>query len=603
MKNFKKFLSIVLIVSMLLVSLAACKPNGTVNENDDDPETPPIPTGIDISGYKIVRSENASSKITKFTTAFQKEMLRYTGVDMPVADDYLEDGESADGVKEILIGKTVREESASAESALQKAPDSGYVIRAYEDKIVILGKTEDATVRAMKYFLMTYAASSEVDNYITLEVGKSDSGKVNLNSLVFDNFTEIYTEFKSNIAISGRDFPKADTGYETLIQLNHNGENNGTLFASFANYGDDGYAIYKSTDNGKSWSYLSTARDTYNTGSGSDSSNPTKHTGTAYKLQPCLYELPCDMGDFKEGTLFLGACTNGQGFYKGKVGATTSMTLYYSKDLGVTWTAYVNVDLAGNDLDDTGVWEPFFIFDESTKRVYCYYSDESDEAGTKPGKSAQKLVYKYSTDMKTWVGKDGKTAVTADPFEAISGNEPYYRPGMASVAKMGNGKYFMAYELCVYTPDGKNNGCPAYYAISDSIDWENINGFGDYGKPLVTVDGYQFGSSPWCAWTPAGGECGTLVIVGHHNSKGEPITRDENNVKYGTDMILSFDYGETFIRIKNPIPYYLNVFSKSAYSPYVGFSADGNTLFYVNNPPDDTTKAYQKIVFASIKIW
>ena len=78
------------------------------------------------------------------------------------------------------------------------------------------------------------------------------------------------------------------------------------------------------------------------------------------------------------------------------------MTLYYSTDLGESWTAYCNVDLAGNDPDDNGVWEPYFIFEEETGRVYCFYSDESNEANDKHGPAAQKLVYKYTTDMKTW---------------------------------------------------------------------------------------------------------------------------------------------------------------------------------------------------------
>ena len=594
----KKILSLLLLSAVLLAGLISCNNSTGSNDNDDQD---PI-KGIDISGYTIVRPENADNELTKFVTLFKQEIKRYTGTDLKVKTDYLDDSESAEGVKEIIIGECERAESTSAANALSKAPDNGITIRATDNKIVILGKTDAATIRAMKYFLMTYAQPTDHDNYITLEVGSGYNGTVHLDSLIFDNFTEIYTEFKSNVAIAGRDFPRCNTGYETLIQLNHNGEYNGTLFASFATYDINGYQIYKSTDNGKTWKYVSTALDNYNNGA-DDRKNPTKHMASSYKLQPCLFELPKDMGDFKKGTLILGACTNGQGYYKGAIDSTTSMTLYYSTDLGVTWNAYVNVDLAGNDPDDSGVWEPFFIFDEETGRVYCYYSDESNEQNDKPGNPAQKLVYKYSTDMKTWVGKDGKTEVTADPFDAIRGDEPFYRPGMASVAKMGNGKYFMTYELCIYINGNieTSNGCPIYYSISDSIDWKNIDGFGDYGKPLVTEDGYQFGSSPWCAWTPAGGECGTLVIVGNHNVKGEPITKDEMGNKMGTDMILSFDYGETFIRIKNPIPYY--TYNKTAYSPHLSFSADGRTLFYVNNPPDETTKAYQKIVFASIKVW
>ncbi len=588
MKTIKKIVSVVLVAVMMLTLLTAF----TSCKKDEEP-TPP--TGIDISGYKIIRSDNASYELTKFVTLFKQETTRYTKADLAVDSDYNTTG---DGVKEILIGQTNRAESVSAMSALAAAPDNAYAIQATDDKIVIAAKSDDGVIRAMKYFLMTYAAPTQTEKYVTITAGTVDTGTVDLDSLIFDNFTEMSTQITSTIATGMKDF-QSNCGYETLIQLNHNGDNNGTLFASFAIYGQNGYRIYKSTDNGVTWEWISTADDFYNNNM-SDKNNPTTHKSTGWCLQPCLYELPCDMGDFKEGTLFLGACSTGNGYYKGIVTKTSSMTLYYSTDLGKSWTAYCNVDIAGDAESQTGVWEPFFMYDDATGRVYCYYSDESDEAGTKVGPSAQKLVYKYTTDMKTWVGKDGKTNVTADPFDAVSGSNPEYRPGMPSVTKMGNGKYFMTYEICGYTENGKK-GCPIFYSISDSIDWKNIDGFGEYGKILQTSDGYQLGSSPWCAWTPAGGECGTLIIVANHNRTLDPITKDENGNKKGTDMIISFDYGETFIRIENPIPYY--TFEKTAYSPFLGFSADGNTLFYINNPPDDKTKSFQRVIFKSIKIW
>ncbi len=582
-KTIKTIVSAVIVVAMMLALLTAF----TSCKKEEEPEAP---VGIDISGYKIVRSDNAGYDLEKFVTVFKQELVRYTKADLTVDSDYNSTGE---GVKEILIGETNRAESVSAKSMLADAPEDAYTIQASDDKIVIAAKSDDGVIRAMKYFLMTYAAPTQTEKYVTLETGKVDNGTIDLNSIVFDNFTEMSTQITSTIAISTRDF-SGNCGYETLIQLNHNGENNGTLFASFATYSVNGYRIYKSIDNGATWEYISLAEDTYNTHKDANNKDhPSVHLATSWKLQPCLYELPCDMGDFKEGTLFLGACTNGQGYYNGMATSTTSMTLYYSTDLGETWTAYCNVDLAGNDPEDNGVWEPFFIYEEETGRVYCYYSDESNEANDKHGEHAQKLVFKYTTDMKTWVGQNGKTGVTDEPFIAVNSTTTDYRPGMISIAEMGNGEYFMAYEVCGIT------GCPIYYKKTTNLaEWPDV---GNHGKPVITEDGYTFGSSPWCAWTPAGGECGTLVIVAHHNQGVNPITKDENGQNKGTDMILSFDYGETFIRIENPIPYY--IFEKTAYSPFLGFSADGNTLFYLNNPPDDKGKTYQRVIFKSIKIW
>jgi len=569
MKKLKTLLSILLLLSLALGMFAACK-------DDDADQKPEAPQVTDISQYSIVRPEDADEELIKFVTLFKQEMLRYTKTNLPVRSD---DIPVAEGAKEILIGETNRPESAAAKSALAKAPDNAFTVRATENSIVIAAKSDAGLIRAMKYFYMTYGAECDVDASLALLPGHVHNGTVDLDSLILDNYTEIIDKVTSTIAICGRDFDTT-CGYETLIQLNHNGENNGTLFASYADYSGYGYRIFKSTDEGKTWKHISTAIDTFND-SMTDRDNPTKHKADNVCLQPCLYELPCDMGDFKEGTLFLGACSKGTGYYNKMETYTSSMTLYYSTDLGVTWKSYCNVDLAGNADAKNGVWEPFFIYDEATGRVYCYYSDESDEEGKKNGSGAQRLVFKYSTDMKTWVGQDGKTGVTDTPFYAIdaSNSDAYnFRPGMISIAKMGNGEYFMVYEIC-----GIGGGCPIYYRKTTNLaDWPDKD---KLGTEIKDQNGKTLGSAPWCAWTPEGGECGTLFVIGEHRT-----------------LFLSFDYGETFISITNPMYHGKNGVEKESYSPYLGFGSDKTLLYYVDNPVS-AKYDYQTICFQAIKIW
>ena len=571
----KKIISAILLLCTILTLLAACTGENQDNGNNDPttPDNGDSIKGIDIRDYTIVRPDGAGDLLMKYVPLFQSELLRYTKADLAVSTDYETTGE---GVKEILLGNTNRAESTAASEALKKAPENAYVIRATEDKIVVSAKSDEGLVRAMKYFLMTYAADCNSDNYVSLEVGKSDSGKVNLDSLLFDNYTEMSLTRTSIIATSIKDFTGI-CAYETLIELGHNGDNNGTLYASFATYSEQGYRIYKSTDEGKTWTHISTAKDTYNN-SLTDPENPTKHIAKGYCLQPCLFELPKDMGDFKEGTLFLGACTTGEGYYKGEKVSTTGMALYYSLDLGLNWTPYCNVDLAGNDPDDTGVWEPYFIFEEETGRVYCYYSDESNEIDDKYGPKAQKLVFKYTTDMKTWIGKDGKTGVTDEPFIVANCTINNMRPGMISIAEMGNGEYFMTYELCGVT------GCPVFYRTTTNLaEWPDVS---TTGKQVIGTKGETIGSAPWCAWTPAGGECGTLFVIGDHEK-----------------LFMSFDYGKTFITITNPMYVGQGSSDKTSYSPYLGFSADGRTLYYLDNPQDKDISGVQHVKFQSIKIW
>ena len=568
MKIVKKLTAIVLLAVLTLSLFVSCK--------DEDTNEPPLiepPKETDISAYRIIYPDASDLEFIDFVKLFKSELQRYTNAELIASKDEFE---HVEGAKEILLGETNRAESQSAITALANAPKNAFTVRATSDKIVVAAKNDDGLIRAMKYFLMTYAKPATNDKSLAITENTVYNGTVDLDSIIFDNYTEMSTRVTSNIAISGRDF-QGICGYETLIELNHNGDKNGTLYASFTTYSENGYQIYKSTDGGKNWDYLSTAVDKYNN-SMTDKNNPTKHNVSNYCLQPCLYELPKDMGDFKEGTLFLGACSKGTGYYKGERTSTSSMTLYYSTDLGVTWTAYCNVDIAGNADDQNGLWEPYFIFEEETGRVYCFYSDESDEANDKNGEHAQKLVYKYSTDMKTWVGANGKTGVTDDPVIVAHCDKKDVRPGMISIAKMGNGEYFMPYEIC-----GMPNGCPIYYRKTTNLaDWPNK---GSLGTEIVSTDGKKLGSAPWCAWTPAGGECGTLFVIGDHKT-----------------LFLSFDYGETFISIENPMYDGQGTNEKTSYSPFLGFYSDETLLYYLDNPLD-AKYGYQKVCFQSIKIW
>ena len=70
-----------------------------------------------------------------------------------------------------------------------------------------------------------------------------------------------------------------------------------------------------------------------------------------------------------------------------------------------------------------------------------------------------------------------------------------------------------------------------------------------------------------------------------------------------SDLFLSFDYGETFIAIENPITYTKDENDKCGYSPFLWFSEDGRTLYYMNSVTTDDTGKQDKVVFARIKIW
>ena len=321
--------------------------------------------------------------------------------------------------------------------------------------------------------------------------------------------------------------------YPTIIRLCHQPDeaDNGRLLAAFEKWGDT-YPVYESTDDGESWNYICTVKDNFNEGYWNE-------------WMPFLYELPADIGEFSKGTIILAATSiYGEGI------TDSTITLYSSTDLGRTFNAFCNVDKAGGL--EWGVWEPYLIYEEETGRLFCFYADDSD-----PDHS-QKLVYKYTTDLVSW----------SEKYECVACEDASLRPGMPSVAEMGNGEYFLVYEIVGI------DGNPIYCKKTTSLDdWGDES---DYGT-IVSADGKTFGSSPYVAWSPVGSECGTLVVVGKHPIEGGSDT--------GTDMFLSFDYGKTFTPVDNPIPYPLDPYEKCGYSPSLFFSPDGATLYYVNNPP------------------
>ena len=79
--------------------------------------------------------------------------------------------------------------------------------------------------------------------------------------------------------------------YPRAIVLNHNGENNGKILATFEcyTYKTPVFPIYESNDNARSWKFIGRVED--------------KEKGFGCRYQPHLYEMPCDSGKVKEGTI------------------------------------------------------------------------------------------------------------------------------------------------------------------------------------------------------------------------------------------------------------------------------------------------------------
>jgi hypothetical protein len=293
--------------------------------------------------------------------------------------------------------------------------------------------------------------------------------------------------------------PAPGSLYPRAIRLEHSGSSNGTVLATFEQYtnGTPVFPVYRSTDNGNSWTKISDVADTQN--------------GWGMRWEPQLFELPRAVGNFPAGTLLIaGDSVPGDR-------SATKIDMYASTDHGVTWTFVSNIATGGRAIASNGytpVWEPFFLM--SGSRLIVYYSDQRDPL------HGQKLVHQVSTDGVNWGPVVDDVAVPA--YSA--------RPGMATVAQLPNGNYVMTYE---YGGAAEGNFA-VYYKIS-----ADPEAFGSAtGIPLRTTDGNVPCCNPFVTWLPTGGANGTLVV----------------SAQSSTDLFLNTQNGaaNAWTRIQSTVP-------------------------------------------------
>ena len=103
--------SLILSLIFLLAAFSGCK------KEDGQGATPPLADGLmNLSGFAIVREDNASDNVVDQTVSLKKAIKEKLGADLPVSSD-----EASELEKEILIGKTDRAASKSALEKLAKA--------------------------------------------------------------------------------------------------------------------------------------------------------------------------------------------------------------------------------------------------------------------------------------------------------------------------------------------------------------------------------------------------------------------------------------------------------------------------------------------------
>jgi hypothetical protein len=250
-----------------------------------------------------------------------------------------------------------------------------------------------------------------------------------------------------------------------------------TILATYQGGGGPGFPIYRSDDDGRTWTKWSSV--------------PSSASGLY--LQPFLYELPRAFAGFAKGTLLF-AC-NALGNF-----SSTNIQLYASTDAGLTWQFLSTVAQGGPPNTTNGatpVWEPFLLLHENN--LICYYSDQRDP------NFGQKLAHQTSTDLRTW----------GPVVDDATGTAYAERPGMTTVAQLKGDLWIMTYEFGEpddpENPDQNNYTYHVHYRIAK--DPESFRFSPD--TPLLDKDGNAPNGAPVVSWSQYPGVNGTIVVTGN----------------------------------------------------------------------------------------
>jgi len=281
----------------------------------------------------------------------------------------------------------------------------------------------------------------------------------------------------------------AGTTYAKIIVLKHNGSANGTQLVTFDKLvlqsGVQVYPIYRSTDNGTSWTHVT------------DVNPSATFPALTRTAQPFLFEVTQTTGSLTAGTILLA------GMIMPTDRSSSRLVLYKSTNQGTSWSYLSTIDAGGPAVYDPSptsttstVWEPSLAIDGYGGLV-AYFSDERQKSSN----VLQAVSYRRSTDGgASW----GSLVNVSAPTNKSD------RPGMITVSKLGDGRYIATFEV-VNRPSRTQNTAPVYYKISsDGLSWGTATSI---GTRIALADGRGIGSSPYVTWVPSGGPKGMVVVA------------------------------------------------------------------------------------------
>ncbi len=171
----KKFVLIFALIAAILLPVFGCGQTENTVSSDTHTEAeqtePELPADINLlsseTPYKIIRADLAGQIVTDASVKLKKALeAKYgTAFTAGIGTDFVMGTFNKDVITyeayEILIGSTNRQQSVDALSGLG---ENEYIIKAVDDKLLIIGENDYATAVAVDYFIENYVNTSAADS-------------------------------------------------------------------------------------------------------------------------------------------------------------------------------------------------------------------------------------------------------------------------------------------------------------------------------------------------------------------------------------------------------------------------------------------------------
>lgn len=367
----------------------------------------------------------------------------------------------------------------------------------------------------------------------------------------------------------------AGTTYAKNIVLKNSGSANGTQLVTFDQLvlvgGKQVYPIYRSTNDGTSWTHVT------------DVVPSTTFPTLTRTAQPFLFEVSQTTGTLTAGTILLA------GMIMPEDRSSSRLVVYKSTDQGSNWSFLSTIDTGGPAVYDpsptsttTTVWEPSLAIDGQGGLV-AYFSDERQKASG----VLQAVSYRRSTDGgQTW----GSLVNVSAP------NNQSDRPGMITVTKLPDGRYLATFEV-VNRPSQTKNTAPVYFKTSpDGLTWSPTTSI---GTPITLANGRGIGSSPYVKWVPTGGPKGMVVVASKWSLDAT------GTIDGGQNFYVNYNLGEgPWERLPMAVTFDgpdAEGGTFSGFAQSIDYSVDGRTLYQAANVENLTT-TYNDIRVGSIPL-